>query len=241
MERVRIARQGRDCAVRKPLHVDVSPSHVGHAIAGGRKPGIHERRRRGVRSAELFQRASLPIEDPVVAAGILPPHPLSVGEEQQQVAVGRPCVVVEIQRLARTRRHQLARGDVDTAGACGGLVAHDVGRIRDRRRFLHRGIGGPGFDPPRRSEALRREVRRSENAAHHVVDVLRHLRHHGWEHRCDQRQQTEHDSHASLLDLRIRRRMYGESRSLAPSALRMTRARSVLFGHKTGNVVSELA
>ena len=110
--RAAVGGQGGDGQVGQGLHVDVVRVHVGHAGPVGRQRGEEQRSRRG-RAAELAQRARRAVQHPIIAAGLLAPDLLGVGEDQQGGRILRPFILLDLERSGGARRQQLAGGDQD--------------------------------------------------------------------------------------------------------------------------------
>ena len=164
VQRVGPRSEPRDLPIGHALDVEVALADVRHAVAPRRELGVHQCGLRCL-AAELLERAAAPVEHPVVAAGILTPHAAGVREQQQLVAVGRPDVIVEVERRRVAGGDQLSGRHQHAAGAGGGLVADDVGGSRHGSRWLHGGIRRTVFDSAGGAEAFGREVARREDAA----------------------------------------------------------------------------
>ena len=93
-----------------------------------RELGEHHLRLRGG-AAELAKRGCLQIEQPVVAAGVAPPHFHGVGKDQELCAVIRPRVVVDFEGILALARHQRRRRHQYLAIARRGIVADDLFRV----------------------------------------------------------------------------------------------------------------
>ncbi len=154
--------QRADCAVGQILDVDVVLDDVGGHAAVGRELGEHERRGLEART-ELAEPARGQIVRPEIAPGVLPPHPAGIGHDDQDLAVGRPGVVLDGDGRRGSRRHQLGRRHEDLALAALGPVEDEiaagpaaVGRLQGRVRIAVR-------HPPRRAKPLGGEIPRGED------------------------------------------------------------------------------
>ena len=152
----------RTRAVGQILDVDVVLDDVGGHAAVGRELGEHERRGLEART-ELAEPARGQIVRPEIAPGVLPPDPAGIGHDDQDLAVGRPGVILDGDGLRRSRRHEPGRRHEDLALAALGPVEDEiaagpaaVGRLQGRVRIAVR-------HPTRRAEPLGREITRGED------------------------------------------------------------------------------
>ena len=129
-----------DRPVVQAFDVDVVRTNVGDTRPVRRELREHQRRLGRV-AADLLQRATRGVEDPVVAARVDAPHLFRVREDEELSAVVRPRIFVDVEgrrcvhaRTRRTGRHQARSRDEDRARAGGGVVAGDLGSAA-----LHRG------------------------------------------------------------------------------------------------------
>ena len=191
-----------DLPVGHALDVEIALADVRHAVAPRRELGVHECGLRRL-AAELLERATAPVEHPVVAAGILTPHTASVREQQQLVAVSRPDVVVEVERRRVAGRDELPCRHQHAAGAGGGLVADDVGRPRHAGRGLHGGIRRAVLNPAGGAEAFGREVARREDTAQRLGRRQRYLCREGGRRGQRQRHNGQCESNATHHGLQV--------------------------------------
>ena len=142
------------------LGVEVVLAHVAHASAVGGELGEHQGGGLGVLAAELPEATGGPVQHPVVAPGVEPPDRLGVGEHQQLAAVGRPGVVLDVERSLGSLGHQLTRRNQDLPAPLLHVVADDV-LARPIGRGLDRGVGRAVVQPARGAERLREELGRA--------------------------------------------------------------------------------
>ena len=174
VQRIGASGEAGDRPIGQPLRVQIALPHVGHPIALRGELGVHQRGFRRAASAQLPERPRPGIEDPVIAPGVLTPDLLRVGEDQKPGAIGGPRVVINIERLGRALRNELAGGDHDAAEAGGGLVAHQVAGAPHGFGRLQSGVRGAALDPAHRAEPLARgELACGEDAAEEIRGVRR--------------------------------------------------------------------
>ena len=167
--RTAVARQRRDAQVGQGLHVKIVRVHVGHA-GPVRRQRREEQRGRRSGAAELTQRARRAVQHPVIAAGLLAPYFLGVGEDQQRGRVLRPFIFLELEGPGGAWRQQLAGGDQHRPLARRRIDPDDVldlgrlGVVLEGLRRLQRREGLAILEPIRRPPALRAEfLLRAEN------------------------------------------------------------------------------
>ena len=160
--RATIGRQRGDGQVGQGLHVDVVRVHVGHTGPVRRQRGEEQRGRRGG-AAQLTERARRAVQHPIIAAGLLAPDLLGVGEDQQRGRVLRPLIFLELEGPGGARWQQLAGGHQDRPLARRRIDPDDVldlgrlGVVLEGLRRLQRREGLAILEPIRRPPALRPE------------------------------------------------------------------------------------
>ena len=142
--------QRRDRPAPELLDVQVVRPNVGDPGPVGGELGEHQARFGSI-AAELLELAARELQHPVVAAGVLAPDLLRVGEKEQARAVPGPGVVVDLERLAPGGRQARGRHE-NAAGAGRGVVAHDLLHVGEGGGRLDRRVGLAAFDPARGPE-----------------------------------------------------------------------------------------
>ncbi len=160
--RAAVEGQARDASRSQVLGVEVVLDDVGRLAAVGRELGEHQRRGLEV-AAEPPEPARGQLVGPKIAAGVLPPDPLRVREDDEDLAVGRPGVVLDIEGLVRAGRDEPGRGDEDAAGPGSGVVEDEVAPPPVGAR-LERRVGRAVAHPAGRAEALGGELAAGEDA-----------------------------------------------------------------------------
>ena len=115
----------RDAQVGEVLDEEVVLAHVRHPGSVWRERGEHEGRGLGL-TAELLQPLRAAVEQPVIAARVLPPDALRIGEQEQLLRVGRPGVAFDPQGLRPPGRDQVRGRHPNLAPARRRIVMHDV-------------------------------------------------------------------------------------------------------------------
>jgi hypothetical protein len=149
---------------RQVFDVEIELPDVSDPARIGRELREHERGRLCRRATELPQLSAGEIQHPVVAPGVLPPHRLGVGEDQELLLVRGPGVVFDLERGGIPCRDQFGSRDKYISRASLGVVPHDV-LARTLLRVLQDGVGGTAGQPPSRAEELRLEFGRTVDAA----------------------------------------------------------------------------
>ena len=155
--------QPGDPARGQVLGVDVVPDDVGRHPPVGRELGEHQGRRLEIR-AEPAEPSRGKGVGPEVAARVLTPDPLRVGEDDQHLAVGRPGVILDRERFGGACGDEFFRADEDLAPAGRGPVQDEVAGALGRGARLERRIGSAVAHPPGRAEALGGELAAGEDA-----------------------------------------------------------------------------
>ena len=125
------------CPVREILDGDVVEAHIGDFAAIRRELGKHQTGRRST-GGDLTKASGFAVEHPVVTTGIGAPHSLRVGEDQQPIQVGRPRVVLDLERLLCRRKVSIVGRTPSTSPFSGGrVVADDLLDFGGRRGRLH--------------------------------------------------------------------------------------------------------
>ena len=117
--------QPDDPAVAEIFDVDVVLADIGDPRSDRSELRVHERRGRRI-SAELAQLVAGPVEDPVIASGVLPPDPLGVGEDQEPRPILGQRIAVDEQRVPSRGAGSGGGGDQDLALAGRGVVRDQV-------------------------------------------------------------------------------------------------------------------
>ena len=138
------------------LDIDVVGKPVGNARAVGRELGIHQCACRAI-GGDLAQVAAGKVEHPEIAQRLVAAEGLRIGLHQQVPPVGRPVVIVDMQRCAAVGR-QLRRRHQHAGIAGGGIVADDVLPVLHGGRGVDRGVVPGTLDPLDRRGALPGEV-----------------------------------------------------------------------------------
>jgi hypothetical protein len=128
------------------LDIQVVAADIGDPAAVGREAGVHQAGRRRV-TADPAQRPGGQIEQPIVAERAGAAEARAIGEDQQPLAVRRPGIILDRDRLARRRHDEVACRDHDRAAVARDIVADEVGPALDiLRRFdrvIAAAVGGP--------------------------------------------------------------------------------------------------
>ena len=116
-------------------------------------------------AAQLLQRSRGPVQDPVVAAGVVAPNLLCVRENQQLFRVVGPVVVINRQRLGRFGRSEGRRRDQDGTRPRRRVIASDFLRLQGR-------IGRSLIDPAGRAEGFCLQIFGVKNLVEVPIQLL---------------------------------------------------------------------
>ena len=142
-----------DGSRREVLDVQVVLPDVSHSPSVGGELGEHQRGGLGVGAAELPRLAAGAVEHPVVTPRVEPPHRPRIGEDQQHLPVGRPRVVLDLERQAVALGHELAGRHHHPSSSRFDIVPHEVAAVAVGGG-LQGGVGGAVLQPPRGTERL---------------------------------------------------------------------------------------